>query len=223
MRSAPPLPSIDSLGGVWQRSLLVTEDGLEDVTSLVWWLQLGAICGDIRAPAGGEAAETAFAGTLLQRGDVFTWRPDVAYGAVTDGTPDEGRLAFEGDVLREDGVHSAYLEHRRRIAPADPGDCAIGFRVECAAQPGILLMIGPYVFVARPRPGAEPTFLLARHGDGVARAVMALGGGVRPGDAVDLPAWHDGTLTFPSGSAGPAGRYPAHALSASREKAGRCA
>lgn len=216
-------PSLDSLGGVWQRSLLITEDGTKDLTSLVWWLQLGSYCGDIRAAAGAHAADTAFAGTLLRRGDIFTWSPEIAVGAVTDGATDEGRLTFEGDLLREDGVHSRYLEHWQRIAPAQAGDCAICFDVDSAGQPGFLLMIGTYVFIARPRPDADPTFLMARHGDGVASVVMALGGTSKPGDPVELPKLNNDILYFPAGPTGPICCYRAQALDTCCEKTETCA
>jgi hypothetical protein len=128
MRSDPV--TLADLTGVWRRTLYVGPDGREDRESAVWWLQAGALCGDIRAPRPGAPAETAFAGRLEQAGDVFGWRFEQSVGYAPDAPPDEGRLRWEGEALREDGVHVPYVEIwrreplPRRAAPAgSPAAC----------------------------------------------------------------------------------------------------
>lgn len=143
-------PSIPELIGVWRRSLLVTADGQRDEDSDVYWLQSRTLCGDIRREraTGGVPSETAFAGRLTERGCIFRWQRELASYA-PGPTPDEGWLAWEGEALREDGVHSPYLEIWVPMAAPGPRDFAAELRHDRDGRVGYLLGIGGYRFVAQ--------------------------------------------------------------------------
>ena len=177
--SVRPGPRIDDLGGVWRRTLLIEPDGKVDRTSEVYWLQLGTLCGDIRsqpAPAGrsAETCHAAFAGTLFARDGVFHWAPQWSYGLKQAAPPDEGYLRWEGDLLREDGVHAAYVEHWRRLAACGPDDMACWLTDGSGNPKGLLLRIGRFAFCANEPDGAADgtEFRLFTH-DGQSWRVIA--------------------------------------------------
>ena len=129
---------MDSLPGVWRRSVLVDENG-RDTTSQVLWMQSYALCGDIRLSADHDIR--AFAGRLTERDGVFRWDPVCASFAL-DGPPDDGRLLWEGNALREDGVHVEYLEIWERIASPQPGDYALELVDHRAGRRAIHMTVG---------------------------------------------------------------------------------
>ena len=170
---------IDDLGGVWQRTLLIEPDGKVDRTSDVYWLQRGTLCADIRsmpAPEDRRSAKScysAFAGTLFARDEIFHWAPQWAYGLKEGAPPDEGYLRWEGEILREDGVHAAYVEHWRQLATPGDDDFACWLTDGSDNRKGLLLRIGRFAFCANEPDGtAEGTqfrlFTHDEHGWGVA-------------------------------------------------------
>ena len=206
---------IRDLAGVWRRSLLIDAGGQRDDTSEVYWLQVGARAGDIRARANTPHAETAFVGTLSKSGQVFTWKPIIAHGSVTDGAPDEGTLTFEGSQLREDGVHSPYVEYWQKEEIAGEHDCAMEFRAPSGTT-GFLLSVGRFGFCAAPRPGGS-IFVLAEH-DGrehIARLCVASGQGpsLEAGAPVPWPKQTGDSLAFPEGCFGPPHTAPMKSFS----------
>ena len=146
-------PLIQDLGGVWQRSLLIEPDGTVDRDSDVYWLQLGTLCGDIRS-APDQSCQSAFAGILSARDEIFHWAPRWAYGLTEGAPPDEGYLRFEGAILREDGVHAAYVEHWRRVAVPSGDDFACWLTGGSENPRGLLLRIGRFAFCAHQLAGA---------------------------------------------------------------------
>ncbi|WP_236950124.1 hypothetical protein [Mycobacterium sp. MS1601] len=106
--------------GLWRRTLLIDVDGSEDVSTDVRWLQGITAFVDLRRPVpAAPDAQDGFAGWLHQSGDVFTWERFA--GLQPQGEfPDEGRMHWEGQVLVETGVHSAYVEHWVREPLAGP-------------------------------------------------------------------------------------------------------
>ena len=180
---------LDDLAGVWKRTLLVEADGTRDDTSIVYWLQLGSLCGDIRLPAaetGGNPA--AFAGCLTERDGVFRWTPDLAEGIPADAGPDEGTLKWEGGILREDGVHRPYLEHWQRVASPSAEDYALRFQDEDECLDGYVIRIADFGFHAcRHHDGSSPSFALIREtpeGWSIAEAISER---LRPGDPFVWP------------------------------------
>ncbi|MCV7284660.1 hypothetical protein H7J87_04895 [Mycolicibacterium wolinskyi] len=114
--------------GLWRRTLLVDTDGSTDTTSRVRWLQ--GITGYVDS--------RGFAGVLEQRGDVFEWQRLVA--TEPSGSPDAGRMSWEGNTLVEVGLHADYIEHWVRdeshaspcwslVLQADDGQTAVLVRV----------------------------------------------------------------------------------------------
>ena len=159
-------PRIEDLGGVWQRTLLIEPDGKVDRNSEVYWLQLGRLCGDIRS-APDQSCHAAFAGILTANNEIFHWAPRWAYG-LADGAPaDEGYLRWEGAILREDGVHVAYVEHWRRLATPGDDDFACWLTDGSDNPKGLLLRIGRFAFCAHEQDGAaeETEFRLFTHGE----------------------------------------------------------
>ncbi len=159
-------PRIEDLGGVWQRALLIEPDGRVDRTSEVYWLQLGTLCGDIRS-APDQNCHAAFAGILSSRDEIFHWSPRWAYGLEEGAPPDEGYLRWEGAILREDGVHAAYVEHWRRLATPGDDDFACWLTDGSDNPKGLLLRIGRFAFCAHEQDGAaeETEFRLFTHGE----------------------------------------------------------
>ena len=183
-------PALADLGGLWRRTLYVGPDRREDRESAVWWLQAGALCGDIRAPRPGAPAETAFAVRLETDGDIFGWRFEQSVGYPPDAPPDEGRLRWEGDALREDGVHIPYVELWRR----DPAPIRRAGRF----PGGLLIEIGPFGFCAR-----DGRFLLAERGPEGWTTVLCAAADSAPGAAVGWPGVEGGVIRFPEGPLGP--------------------
>lgn len=184
--SEPRAPQIEDLGGVWQRTLLIEPDGKIDRTSDVYWLQLGTLCADIRSVPEPEdrrsakSCHSAFAGTLFSRDGIFHWAPQWAYGLKEGAPPDEGLLRWEGAILREDGVHAAYVEHWRRLATPSDDDFACWLTDGADNRKGVLLRIGRFAFCANEADGtAEGTQfrLFTRDEDGWGVAASTPGHG----------------------------------------------
>ncbi|BBY16844.1 hypothetical protein [Mycolicibacterium litorale] len=115
--------------GLWRRTLLVEADGSRDTGTGVVWLQ-------------GESAyvdSRGFAGTLLQRGNIFEWRRDIDLQPPGE-FPDVGAVHWDGDTLVERGVHADYVEHWvRDSGPATP--CSALWLTAGVAH-GLLLRVG---------------------------------------------------------------------------------
>jgi hypothetical protein len=159
-------PRIEDLGGVWEWTLLIEPDGRVDRTSEVYWLQLGTLCADIRS-APDQNCHAAFAGILSSRDEIFHWSPRWAYGLEEGAPPDEGYLRWEGAILREDGVHAAYVEHWRRLAIPGDDDFACWLTDGSDHPKGLLLRLGRFAFCAHEQDGAaeETEFRLFTRGE----------------------------------------------------------
>jgi hypothetical protein len=89
----------------------------------------------------------AFAGELSTHDGAFRWEPVLRLNH-HDGPPDEGRLAWMGDDLWEEGVHIPYAERWIRIAEAVPGDFAVALASADGDEKAFLLNVGAFVFHA---------------------------------------------------------------------------
>ena len=194
---------LGDLAGVWKRTLLVEADGTRDETSIVYWLQLGSLCGDIRLPASGSGAGAmAFAGCLTERDGVFRWTPELATGIPANADPDEGRLRWEGGILREDGARRPYLEHWECAARPSADDYALRFHSDPLCLDGYLIRIADFAFYAcQPEDGSPPCFALIRERDEGWVIEEAISSKLKPGDPF---VWPDIAHSI-AGAAGTAG------------------
>lgn len=189
------MPTIASLKGLWQRSLLAWPDGRQDTTTAVYWLQGPGLYADLRQPAGRPdfagipgldgtdrarlawlAGQEGFAGELGFTDGFFEWRRDLDFQPAT-AFADAGRLWFEGDVLMEEGRDLPYVEHwHRHPAPAQP--CAAARLVETGgSRRGFLVRCGDLFLHARDRAVAVTGFAdlgaaVAAADDSGARALL---------------------------------------------------
>ena len=132
--STDHVPTVESLEGLWTRSLIVWPDGSRDTTTQVRWLQGPGLYCDLRQPEGAPsfegvhrladvtpvhlewmARQEAFAGELTFDGECFEWAREIDLQPRA-ALPDRGHLRFEDDVLVELGEHVAYVEHWHRRA-----------------------------------------------------------------------------------------------------------
>ena len=145
--------------GVWRRVLLADGQGTEDRESIVYWVQAGHLCGDIRqhrrlSGLTGSLCQAdlpsleAFSGRLVEHDGVFCWQPTLSL-LDQDGPPDEGRLSWLDGDLREEGVHRAYVERWTRVAEPQAGDFAVVLRDPVHSAVAHILQVGRYVFHAR--------------------------------------------------------------------------
>lgn len=105
-----PAVTMRDCAGLWRRTLLVEADGSRDTGTDVRWLQGITAYVDSRG----------FAGVLGQRGNVFEWRRDIDLEP-PGAFPDAGYVRWDGDMLVEEGVHAAYVEHWvRDDGPVEP-------------------------------------------------------------------------------------------------------
>lgn len=136
-----PTPTLDSLRGLWTRSLIEWPDGRRDTDTQVHWLQGPGLYIDLRQPAhrpdfsgarGFEdldethltwlARQEGFAGRLGFDGVFFEW------GRAIDLQPmalysDAGRLWLESGRMVEQGRDIAYIEHWHREADGPAVQC----------------------------------------------------------------------------------------------------
>ncbi|MBE9180277.1 hypothetical protein IQ268_17080 [Oculatella sp. LEGE 06141] len=121
----------DWLTGVWRR-LSIETDGSKDTTTQVIWLQTHQCFGDIRIPADRPTNDRSsladltafdaialsdqqgFAGMTELQESTCQWHRFIDYQPVT-GQRDIGTLAWEGDLLIEEGVDADYREEWQRI------------------------------------------------------------------------------------------------------------
>ena len=132
MTLEPAAPTLETLAGLWTRSLIAWPDGRRDTTTQVLWLQGPGFFADLRQPAGAPdfsntrrladvtdeqlawmATQEAFAGELHFDGTCFEWQRHIDLQPKGDRA-DRGRLHFERGVLVEHGEQDAYIEHWHR-------------------------------------------------------------------------------------------------------------
>ncbi|MDH6108540.1 hypothetical protein P3T36_007716 [Kitasatospora sp. MAP12-15] len=181
-----PHPALADLPGVWRRTLVREADGSTDRVSAVTWVQGPALFGDLRRPPGldevvGRAPlaqldrpqllalceQKAFAGTLEQDGDRFSWVRQIDLHPSAP-LPDAGTLHWADGVLVEEGLHEAYLEHwepvERPSAPGGrpPGGLAAAALLDDPAEgcAGVLVRVGSWFCYARDRSAPLPTRLV---------------------------------------------------------------
>jgi hypothetical protein len=169
---------VQELGGLWTRSLIAWPDGRLDTATSVAWLQGPSAFADLRQPphaadaysgaanlAGltmGDcmllARQQGFAGRLVRRAADFEWQRMIDMQPRT-AARDIGTLAWQGDVLVEEGVETAYTEHWHRDATPHGPAAAWFLRGVEDGRLASLIRAGDWFMFARdravPAPGAD--------------------------------------------------------------------
>jgi hypothetical protein len=166
---------VSGLRGLWQRSMIAWPDGNRDTTASVHWLQGLSVCIDLRQPAPPAGAAPAdfsgvralddlsigqckrlalqqgFAGRCVLDGSHFEWIRSIDFQPGSQ-VADAGSLHWEGDVLVETGLDSAYVEHwhREPDAPSLPV-AAVALREADEKTAAAMLRVGPVFMFARDR------------------------------------------------------------------------
>ena len=162
-------PALADLHGAWHRTLVREADGSTDDASAIW-LQGPPLFADLRQPPGlaglvggshpkdldrpqllALCGQKAFAGTLVQDGDAFSWvrRIDLHPPAPL---PDAGTLRWDGAVLVEEGLHEAYLEHWELIEGSpDGGPAGALLDDPLEGRTAVLVRVGTWFGYARDR------------------------------------------------------------------------
>lgn len=162
-------PSLETMPGLWRRSLLAWPDGRRDTTSFVNWLQGPGLYLDLRQPEGrpdftGEtslsaltpdsmmwlAAQEGFAGELVEEDGWFEWRRDIDFQPKAIYS-DIGRLWIEGDVMVEEGKDIPYIEHWHREPIGDAPLWAARLEDRETGQKGAIARMGSLFMIARER------------------------------------------------------------------------
>jgi hypothetical protein len=168
-------PTAADLHGVWRRTLVREADGSTDRSTTATWLQGSSLFADLRQPpglaemAGGAClkdlerplllalcGQRAFAGSLIEDGDVFSWirRMDLHPPAPH---PDAGTLRWEGDKLVEEGLHEAYVEHWELVEQSTRGLASALLEDPQEGCTGVLVRAGSWFGYARDRSVPLPT------------------------------------------------------------------
>jgi hypothetical protein len=193
--SAPPEPpTLEAVQGLHRRRRLRWPGG-EDVSTLVLWMQVGALHVDLRVPEGlpdlsgadsvadippdalrALAACEGIAGTTAVAGGLCTWIRRVNWRGPAE--PDVGRLEATPEGLLETGVLADYEELWTPEPPEGDGARAARVLTRPDGQLCVLLREGPRFLMGRAAPEAMTaaplaerleTALAARHRAAVAR------------------------------------------------------
>ncbi|MAU61224.1 MAG: hypothetical protein CMI62_10920 [Parvibaculum sp.] len=167
-------PSLETMPGLWHRSLLAWPDGRRDTTSFVNWLQGPGLYLDLRQPEGrpdftGQnslsaltpetmmwlAAQEGFAGELVEEDGWFEWRRDIDFQPKAIYS-DIGRLWIEGDVMVEEGKDIPYIEHWHREPIGSMPLWAARLEDRETGQKGAIARMGSLFMIARERYCAVP-------------------------------------------------------------------
>jgi len=106
--------------GVWKRTRLRHEDGIERSTRVIW-VQTLLLYADIRVPGpkDEEGREEGFSGHLEVRGQICSWQRPIDLHPVGEHG-DEGAMFRVGDDMLEAGIHANYVEDWKLIGAPDP-------------------------------------------------------------------------------------------------------
>jgi hypothetical protein len=175
-----PEPALETLTGLWRRSLIVWPDGRRDDTSRVNWLQGPGLYLDLRQPVGRPdfahatsladltprdmdwlARQEGFAGELVHEDGWFEWRRDIDFQPEAIYS-DRGRLRVEGDVMIEEGADIPYIEHWHREPIAAEPCWATRLRDRESGRVGALIRLGNLFMYARQRAAVPPPHLHLR-------------------------------------------------------------
>ncbi|ABS62863.1 conserved hypothetical protein [Parvibaculum lavamentivorans DS-1] len=164
-----PEPSLDTLPGLWSRSLIAWPDGRRDTTTWVNWFQGPGLYLDLRQPEGRPdfsntaslaeltpegmdwlARQEGFAGELVHEDGWFEWRRDIDFQPQAVYS-DMGKLWIEGETMIEEGKDIPYIEHWHR-EPIGTTPCwGAKLRDRDTGQKGAIVRMGSLFMFARER------------------------------------------------------------------------
>jgi len=162
--------NVGDLAGLWRRGFIAWPDGGRDETTRVTWLQAASAYADLRQPAWPPCCLTApclhrlsmeecellatqqgFAGVLERRDAAFEWVRIIDFQP-PQPMRDIGRLFWQDDILVEEGVEAAYLEHWHRDKPvSQAASAALHLRDREDGRFACLLRAGDIFMFARDR------------------------------------------------------------------------
>ena len=172
-----PDPSLETMPGLWRRSLIVWPDGRRDTTSFVNWLQGPGLYLDLRQPEKRPdfsgiaslsaltpdamrwlAAQEGFAGELVEEDGWFEWRRDIDFQPKAVYS-DRGRLRVDGATMIEEGKDIPYIEHWHREPIAGTPSWAARLEDRETGQKGAIARMGGLFMLARERSCVAPAGL----------------------------------------------------------------
>jgi hypothetical protein len=168
-------PKLESLTGLWRRSLIIWPDGSRDVTTQVRWLQGSRAYIDLRQPSPlpdfpnkrGIAdmsmddcailgRQEGFAGHFIFDGSHFEWQRHIDFQSKPLYS-DVGSLWWEGNILIERGRDVDYIEHwHRDDSSAVATTAALSLRQVDGNIKASLLRVGSAFMFARERSLVPP-------------------------------------------------------------------
>lgn len=170
-------PTIESLAGLWSRSLIDWPDGRSDRTTFVNWMQGPSYYLDLRQPLGRPdfrgvgnlrsltfsqldwlASQEGFAGELHYADGFFEWRREIDFQPRAIYS-DQGRLWMEPDMMVEEGKDIPYIEHWHREPVALDPICALRLDDPADGARAYLMRLGSLFMYARARGAAVPAGL----------------------------------------------------------------
>lgn len=167
-------PTIETLGGLWRRSLIAWPDGPRDTETWVNWMQGPSFYLDLRQPVGKPdfhgisnlrqldriqldwlAAQEGFAGELHHDGTYFEWRREIDFQPQAIYS-DQGKLWYADGMMIEEGKDIPYIEHWTREPIDLKPICAMRLSEQTDGRRGFILRVGSLFMYARSRAFAVP-------------------------------------------------------------------
>jgi hypothetical protein len=167
------MPSVNTLRGLWRRSLIAWPDGRRDTSTSVHWLQGPSLYIDLRCPAfrpdmawagcladmGWDelrwlARQEGFAGRLGFDGDAFEWERAIDFQPSAP-TADAGRLWFENGMMIEEGRDTPYIEHWHSEGGGEPC-AALHLHERRGGMEAFVVRVGDAFMYARGRTAQLP-------------------------------------------------------------------
>lgn len=168
-------PKIESLPGLWRRSLIHWPDGRRDTTTWVNWLQGPRFYIDLRQEAGRPdfrgvanlralgaeqvgwlAGQEGFAGELHYADGYFEWAREIDFQPQAIYS-DQGRLRMEDGVMVEEGKDIPYIEHWHREPLESAPVAALRLDDPSAGTRAYAVRVGPLFMYARSRAIGVPS------------------------------------------------------------------
>lgn len=162
-------PTIETLAGLWRRSLIEWPDGRRDTESWVNWMQGPSFYLDLRQSSAKPdfhgvnglrqldaaqvewlAAQEGFAGELHHDGTYFEWRREIDFQPEAVYS-DQGKLWFADGMMIEEGKDIPYIEHWIREPMELQPICAMRLADHTDGRRGFILRVGALFMYARAR------------------------------------------------------------------------